>query len=447
MANDTQSIQETCIAGNDAYSEICNKLVKLCPRLVPGPLWKLSLARIAGMAPQAALAICGSCPEIVEKICHYWMTLDRGGKCGVCGGLGNEIDEDWLYCIFDENGNLVKDIAVRNPTPEEARRYKGVAYLQKLRLLCEKCHLAKHQGYALVHGRKQEALEHLARINQLSLEETRKLVDEAFSIHRWLSNIRDWTIKIGGLVGLDEELRRVLEKLLNTMYKKGFSLSGGWLRYRYPKYCEEVEPRIIHETTAILAEALKKSGTTKVADNKWIDSLLEIVKEELEPKGIHVLSREFELFMKYLLENERQKRLLQRVINYISKSKADHYTGIISLLLDYIGLTGKWMVFVPTNLYPRIFRYMLDALEKAKLAYGAKITSRREEYNSRKELPIIIYVPVSFATHYIVEVAEVMKSVLDEFYVSKKMFFKPDLFTMKGVYSGKVNHRPYIYVY
>jgi hypothetical protein len=90
---------------------------------------------------------------------------------------------------------------------------------------------------------------------------------------------------------------------------------------------------------------------------------------------------------------------------------------------------------------------MLDALEKAKLAYSAKITSRREEYNSRKELPIIIYVPISFATHYIVEVAEVMKSVLDEFYVSKKMFFKPDLFTEKGVYSGRVNHKSYIYVY
>jgi hypothetical protein len=90
---------------------------------------------------------------------------------------------------------------------------------------------------------------------------------------------------------------------------------------------------------------------------------------------------------------------------------------------------------------------MLDALEKAKLAYSAKITSRREEYNSRKELPIIIYVPISFATHYIVEVAEVMKSVLDELYEDKRLFFKPDLFTEKGVYSGRTNHRSYIYVY
>ena len=40
-----------------------------------------------------------------------------------------------------------------------------------------------------------------------------------------------------------------------------------------------------------------------------------------------------------------------------------------------------------------------------------------------------------------------MKRVLDEFYISKKMFFKPDIFTEKGVYSGKVSHKPYIYVY
>ena len=444
---DVEDTQDICITSYDAYAVVCSKLVKLCPRLIPTPLWGLSLARVARMAPQAALAVCDSCSEIVERIHHYWMTLDRSGKCEVCGEPGNEIDEDWLYCIFDENGNLVSDIAVRNPTPQEAGRYKGVAYLQRLRLLCEKCHLAKHQGYALVHGRKQEALEHLARINQLSLEETRKLVDKAFLIHHQLSKIHNWTIKIGELGGLDEELRRRVEELLNTMYKKGFFIYGTWLYYRNPKYCEEVEPRIIHETMAILAETSKKSGTTKVVDDKWIDSLLGIVKEELESKGIHVLSREFKLFMKYLLENERQKRLLQRVVDYISKSKADYHKDIIPLLLDYVGLTGKWMVFVPTNLYPRIFRYMLDALEKAKLAYSAKITSRKEEYSSRKELPIIIYVPISFATHYIVEVAEVLRSVLDELYVDKRLFFKPDLFTEKGAYSGRANHKSYIYVY
>ena len=444
----TNNTLEICIAGNDAYSGVCSKLVKLCPRLVPRPLWRLSLAGIARMAPQAALAICDPCPETVEKIHRYWMTLDRSGKCEVCGESGNEVDEDWLYCIFDENGNLVKDMAIRNPTPMEARRYKGVAYLQKLKLLCEKCHLAKHQGYALVHGRKQEVLlEHLARINQLNLEETKNLVGKAFSIHHQLSKIHAWIIKIEGLEGLDEELRRRLEELLNIMYRKGFLIYEGWLYYHYPKYGEEVKSRIIHETVAILAEISKKSGTTNVADDIWIDNLLKIVKKEIELKNIRVLSREFRLFIKYLLEDERRRKLLQRVVDYIPKSKTKYHKSVIFLLLNHVGLTGKWMVFVPTNLCPRIFHYMLDALEKAKLAYSAKITSQREEYNSRRELPIIVYVPISFAARYIVDVAEVMKSVLDDFHVNKKMFFKPDLFTEKGIYSGRVDHKPYIYTY
>ena len=447
MTKDVEIIHDICISNSDAYSTVCSRLVKLCPRLVPRPLWGLSLARVARMAPQAALAVCDSCLETVEEIHRFWMTLDRNGKCGVCGEAGNEIDEDWLYCLLDKDGNLVGHKGVVILTLEKARQYKGIAYLRSLRLLCEKCHLAKHQGYAEVHGREQEALEHLARINQLNLEETRKLVDKAFSIHHQLSKIYDWTIKIGELKGLDEELRKRVEELLNTMYKKGFCLYGGWLYYHYPKYYEEVEPRIIHETIAILTEASKKSGTTTVADNKWVDSLLGIVKEELESRGIRVLSREFKLFIKYLLENEEHKRSLQRMVDYIVAGKVNRHISVIPLLWNYVDLTGKWMVFVPTSLYPRIFRYMLGALEEAKLAYSAKITSRREDHSSREELPIIIYVPISLAIHYVAEVAEVMRSVLKEFHVRKKMFFKSDLFTEKGVYSGSASHKSYIYVY
>lgn len=442
-----KNVLNKCTTSYDAYNEVCSKLARLCPRLVPSPLWGLSLARVVRMAPQAALTICDSCPEIVEKAHRYWMSLNRSGVCEVCGGLGNEIDEDWLYCVFDEDGNLAKDIVLRNPLLEKARLYKGIAYLQGLRLLCEKCHLAKHQGYAQVHGRGQEALEHLARINQLSLEEVRKLVDKAFLTHLVLSKIRDWTIKIGELEGLDGELGEELEKLLNTMYRKGFTLFGGWLYYQYPKYYEEVEPRIIRETMTVLSEASKKSGTAEVIDGRWIDSLLNIVKDELESKGIHVLGHEFRLFIKYLLEDKRRKRLLEKLVNHASKDSSNHYTGLIPLLLDESLMGGKWMVFVPTSLCPQVFRYMLNTLEKTKLAYSAKIASQRERYDSEKELPIVVYVPTSFAIHYIAEVAEVMRRVLDEFYVNKKIFFKPDLFTEKRIYSGKAGHKPYIYIY
>ena len=448
MTSESQKPYQHCNDENDAYYPVCSKLKKLCPRLVPSPLWGLSLANIARMAPQAALAVCDSCPETVERVYRYWTALNRSGKCEVCGDPGNELDEEWLYCIFDERGNLVRDLGERNPLPGETRRYQGIAYLRGLKLLCEKCHLAKHQGYALVHRREQEALKHLARIHQLHLDEAKNLVGEAFFIHHQLSKIHNWTIKIGKLIGLDEELRGKVETLLNTMYRKGFSVAGGWLYYQYPKYYEEVEPRIIRETIAILSEVSKRARTTNVADSKWIESLLETIKEELEPKNIHVLDREFKLFINYLLENEKHRKILQRVIDYATKSEANHLTSPIPILLEYTGLTGKWMVFVPTSLYPRVFRYMLETLESSKLAYSAKITARRNEYASRRELPIITYVPVSLAPRYILDVAEIMRSVLKEINISKRMFFKPDIFTVKGLYSSKgMKYKSYIFVY
>ena len=97
MMKDVEDTQDICITSYDAYAVVCSKLAKLCPRLVPTPLWRLSLARVARMAPQAALAIYDSCPEIVERMHHYWINLDRSSRCKVCGEPGSEIDEDWLY--------------------------------------------------------------------------------------------------------------------------------------------------------------------------------------------------------------------------------------------------------------------------------------------------------------------------------------------------------------
>ena len=175
--------------------------------------------------------------------------------------------------------------------------------------------------------------------------------------------------------------------------------------------------------------------------------MLETLREELEPRGVQVLIHEFKLFIEYLLEEEKRRKLLQRIVNCASKGRTGSLAENIPLLLDYASLAGKWMIFVPADLYPQIFRYTLEALEKAKLAYSAKITSRRDQYASEKELPIIIHVPVSFAFRYIADVAEVMKDVLEGLYVNKKVFFKPDLFTKKRVYSGKANYKSYIYLY
>ncbi len=439
---------DNCDEYSDTYRSVCRKLSKLCPRLVPSPLWGLNLASIARIAPESAIAICDDCSSLVELVSRYWLSLDRSGKCEVCGGKGNEIDEDWLYCVFDRNNRSVDYEAREVFHAEEAANYKGIACLKRIRLLCDKCHLAKHQGYALVHGRKQEAIEHLANVNKISMNETVKLVSKAFSIHNELSKIRDWTIKLCKLEGLDEEQIRRIETFLNTMYRRGFFLSGGWLYYRSPIYYSEVEPRVISEVLQLLVEAVKNSGTNNVRENSWINSLLDIIKRELEARGIAVLEREFQLFIDYILGDERKKRVLQRLVDDVVKNRFDiQRLNTISLAFDVLDLTGKWMVFVPTKLYPRVFRYMIEALEKEKLSYSAKIIARRKDYTSREDMPIIIYVPVSIAPKHIADVAEIMRRILDEFYIDKRMYFKPDIFTEKGVYSRTTAYKSYIYVF
>jgi hypothetical protein len=119
---------------SEAYSSVCKKLPNLCPRLVPSPLWGLSLAKLARMEPRIAFVMSDDYPALVEKISAYWMSLDRNGVCEVCGGVGSEINnEDWLYYVFTEKGK---------PVPGTSRMIRksfgGIAYLKGLRLLCSK---------------------------------------------------------------------------------------------------------------------------------------------------------------------------------------------------------------------------------------------------------------------------------------------------------------------
>ncbi len=100
-----------------------------------------------------------------------------------------------------------------------------------------------------------------------------------------------------------------------------------------------------------------------------------------------------------------------------------------------------------TTLYPKVFRHILDALEEEELAYSAKITCIKEDYIRKSELPVIIYAPSAIAVKYVTNAAKVMKKVLKEFHVDKKIFFKPDVFTIKGIYSGKASHKSYIYIF
>jgi hypothetical protein len=200
------------------YRSVCSQLPNLCPRLIPRPLWGISLAKLARLNLYEAETLCTGCSSIIKELALLWRGLKRG-VCSVCGRRGFHVDEDWRYFLL-RDGGIICDVSSLRDT----RGVRGVAYLAKLRVLCEKCHLAKHLGYASVQGRLSEALKHLAEVNGVDMNiaiKVRSLVEVIWMI---LSGISDWSIVIGD-IGLDTELRRSAENLLNIMYYKSLGQS------------------------------------------------------------------------------------------------------------------------------------------------------------------------------------------------------------------------------
>ncbi len=434
MVEGAQSIQDICIASYDAYSEICSKLMKLCPRLVPSPLWGLSLASIARMSPQAALAICDDCDKIVEQVHEYWMNLNRNGECEVCGGKGTDIDEDWRYCTYSKEGKLVSsDDILRGILPNELH---GIAYLVGLKLLCEKCHLAKHLGYSMVRGMLGEAVEQLAKINGMERDELKQYTRLAFRIHLKLSRIKDWSIRIGKLTGLDENLRDEIEMLLNMMYRKGLYLFRGWLNYWNEKYEETVKPRIERETISILLRAIEELHKGETDDTKIevVNAILNIIEKRFQQHGILVYKDGLNLFITRTLGMDLQRTSLGRLRELV--------TGLI----DREDLSGKWIVFVPVLQYPKVFSEIVNSLKEKNLAYSAAIFARRKEYKKRRELPVIIDVPSALAIEYVAGVAKVVKNVLKMYDINRKLYFKPLMFSRVKSYGKQTLRKPFIYI-
>lgn len=116
--------------------------------------------------------------ELVPKTCWFsnlrsnldaadWTRLKRmtsakaGARCEICGGRGPQ----WpVEC-------------------HEIWRYDDISKIQTLAglvALCPACHECKHIGLATVRGRVDQAVEHLARVNGISVQEATAYVDACF---------------------------------------------------------------------------------------------------------------------------------------------------------------------------------------------------------------------------------------------------------------------------
>jgi hypothetical protein len=94
---------------------------------------------------------------------------------------------------------------------------------------------------------------------------------------------------------------------------------------------------------------------------------------------------------------------------------------------------------------PKEFKnYALKYLQYAPRRY-AKILCEKGKLDYAY-LPIIVYAPTSFAPSYISSVAKVLKTVLNGIGLMEMIYYMPDLFTYKGIYSEK-GRRASIYSY
>jgi len=183
----------------DAYSSVCDVFNRLCPQLVPVLLWGVSLAKLVRMKTSELMHL-GLKPGVIEKLRKFWFTLPRD-ECVVCGSRASDIDEFWSYYVGDG---------------------RGIARLVSLRSLCSQCHLAKHIGYASTIGKREIALKHLAKINNITLLDVDRLLDKIYDIWDSLSSITTWRIEISEEV-LPEDIRVEVEKTLNRLLEEKYT--------------------------------------------------------------------------------------------------------------------------------------------------------------------------------------------------------------------------------
>jgi hypothetical protein len=368
------------------------------------------------MEPRIASVISEDYPALVEKIGRYWMSLDRSGKCEVCGGDGNEIDEEWRYFVFNNVGEPVSITTMQSENTGIHESFMGIAYLEDLRLLCSKCHLAKHLGRAHELGKELEALEWLQKVNRInSMDEIERLVDQASNIYRQLSRIKKWSIRIE-LAWPDNETQKAAEKILNHMYSSGFRCDKGWLCYSSPSGHKAIQIAEM-EAYNILAEVKKRVGEGNYKVEEWVSRLLEILKDRLKAEGIYVLEEGIRMFVRSSLKKFMDAHIFEEDIE------------------------GKWIVKVPNSLYEKIFCKIRESLENSGLAYGVAILCKKDSIN-KSYLPIIVRAPTSFAPHYISSVAEVLKRVLNDFGLTGGMMtYKPNVFTKTRIPSEIYRYR------
>lgn len=118
------------------------------------------------------------CKKDWDKLRHH-IYKQAGHRCQVCGGVGQqhpvECHEIWNY-----------------------NDQQHIQTLTGLIALCPACHECKHIGLAQIKDRGEIALQHLAKVNKWSIEQSEVYVSECFEVWQKRSQFK-WELNISYL--------------------------------------------------------------------------------------------------------------------------------------------------------------------------------------------------------------------------------------------------------
>ena len=110
-------------------------------------------------------------------------------------------------------------------------------------------------------------------------------------------------------------------------------------------------------------------------------------------------------------------------------------------LSNYHFLSGKWLIYIPKNAVDEVWGKLRRAIESGKLPYEAKVsTVKKSPLRQNQKHVICVYTPNFLFREDVRNCRNILRSIGFQ----RKLYYKPDIFTYKGMYrifGSKINHR------